>query len=68
MRTFHADKGIISMPVGAAIVLVLLLSFIVVFLVRHEDSHWLQNAFERSVKKIQIVQTMSRSASIPSQY
>jgi len=60
MRTFHADKGIISMPVGAAIVLVVLLSFIVVFLVRHEDSHWLQNAFERSVKKLQIVQTMSR--------
>jgi hypothetical protein len=60
MRTLQADKGITSMQVGVAIALVLLLSFLVAFLMRHEDSHWLQSAFERSVKKLQIIQTMSR--------
>jgi hypothetical protein len=60
MRTLQADKGITSMQVGVAIALVLLLSFLVAFLVRHEDAHWFQSAFERSVKKLHIMQTMSR--------
>jgi hypothetical protein len=60
MRTFHSGKGITSIQVGVAIALVLLLSCIVVFLLRPEDSHWLQSAFESSVKKTQILQTMSR--------
>ncbi|HSX81610.1 MAG TPA: MCP four helix bundle domain-containing protein [Candidatus Saccharimonadia bacterium] len=60
MRTRYSDKGMTRMQVGAAIGLVLLLSCIVVFLVRHEDSYGLQSAFERSVKKIHIIQTMSR--------
>ncbi len=60
MKTLHADKGITSMQVGVAIALVLLLSFLVVFLLRHEDANWLQSAFERSVQKLQLIQAMSR--------
>jgi hypothetical protein len=60
MRTLHADRGITSVQVGVAIALVLLLSFLVVFLVRHEDTNWPQSAFERSVKQLQIIQAMSR--------
>jgi Four helix bundle sensory module for signal transduction len=60
MRTLHADRGISSVQVGVAIVLVLLLSFLVVFLMRHEDTNWPQSAFERSVKQLQIIQAMSR--------
>jgi hypothetical protein len=60
MRTLHADKGITSIQIGVAIALVLLLSFLVVFLLRYEDANWLQSAFERSVKKLHIIQTMSR--------
>ena len=60
MKTWHANKGITSMQVGVAIALVLLLSFLVVFLLRHEDAHWLQSAFERSVQKLQLIQAMSR--------
>src|SRR4030095_15348406 len=40
--------------------LILLLSFLVVFLVRHEDANRFQSAFERSVQKLQLVQAMSR--------
>src|SRR5688572_495951 len=64
MRTFHsdkADKGITSIQVGAASALALLLFFIIAFLLRHEDVNWLQSAFERSVKKLQLIQTMSRN-------
>ncbi len=60
MRIFYSDKGMTRMQVGAAICLVLLLACIVVFLVRYDDSHGLQSAFEQSVKKIHIIQTMSR--------
>ena len=60
MRTLHANRGMTSRQVGVAIVLVLLLSSIVIFLVRHEDANWLQSAFERSVQRLQIIQTMSR--------
>ena len=54
MRTVHADRGMTSLQVGGAIALVLLLSLLVVFLVRHEDTNWLQSAFERSVQKLQL--------------
>jgi hypothetical protein len=60
MSTRHGDKGITSLQVGIVIAVVLLLSFVVVFLLRHEDTNWFQSAFERSVKKLQIIQTMSR--------
>jgi hypothetical protein len=60
MRPRHGDKGLTSLQVGIAIAVVLLLSFLVVFLLRHEDAYWLQSAFERSVKKLQIIQTMRR--------
>jgi Four helix bundle sensory module for signal transduction len=60
MRTGHTDKGITSIWIGVAIALVLLLCFIVVFLWRHEDTNWLQSAFERSVQKLKMIQTMSR--------
>ena len=59
MRTLHTDKGMTRMQVGIAIALVLLLSFLVVFLLRHEDANGLQSAFERAVKKLQIIQAMS---------
>jgi hypothetical protein len=59
MRT-RLDKGITSLQVGIVIAVVLLLSFLVVFLLRHKDANWFQSAFERSVKKLQIIQTMRR--------
>jgi hypothetical protein len=55
MKTWHADKGIASMQVGVAIALVLLLAFLVVFLVRYEDAHWFQSAFEQSVQRLQLI-------------
>lgn len=58
MRTVHSDKGITSIQIGVAIFLVLLLSFTVTFLWRHEDSSWLKTAFEKTGKKTQLVQTM----------
>jgi hypothetical protein len=48
------------MQVGATIGVVLLLSLLVTFLWRHEDSQGFQSVFERSVKKLQLLQTMSR--------
>ena len=60
MHTWHTKKGITRMQVGGAIALALLLFFIIAFLLRHEDVNWLQSAFERSVKKLQLIQTMSR--------
>jgi hypothetical protein len=60
VKTWHASKGITSLQVGAAIALVLLLSFLVVFFLRHEDASWFQSAFERSVQKLQLIQAMSR--------
>jgi len=54
------NKGIASRQVGVAIALVLLLSFLVAFLLRHEDANWLQSAYERKVQKFHIIQTMSR--------
>src|SRR5215831_17486615 len=60
MRTLRANRGMTIRQVGVAIVLVLLLSFIVTFLLRHEDANWFQSAFERSAKKLQLIQAMSR--------
>jgi hypothetical protein len=60
MKTWHANKGITSIQVGVTIALILLLAFLVVFLVRHEDANWFQSAFERSVQKLQRIQAMSR--------
>jgi hypothetical protein len=60
MSTLHAHKGITSLQVGGTIALVLLLSFVVVFLLRREDTHWLQSAFERSGQKLQLIQAISR--------
>src|SRR5262245_35658008 len=60
MKTLRADKGMTSMQVGVAIVLVLLLSSLVVFLFGHKDTNWLQSAFERSAQKLQLIQAMSR--------
>jgi hypothetical protein len=59
MSTRHGDKGMSSLQVGIAIAVVLLLSFLVAFLLRHEDAYWLQSAFERSMKKLHLLQTMS---------
>jgi len=60
MKTLHADKGITSIQVGVAIALVLLLSFLVVFLLRHEDPNWFQSTFEQSMQRLQLIQAMSR--------
>jgi hypothetical protein len=60
MRTWQADKGVTSLQVGIAIALALILFFLVTFFLRHKDATWLQSAFERSVKKLQLIQTMSR--------
>jgi hypothetical protein len=59
MSQRHLDKGLTGMQVGVAIALVLLLSCLVAFLLRHEDVDWLQSAFERSVQKLRLLQTMS---------
>jgi hypothetical protein len=58
MRTFHSDKGITSIQVGVAILLVILLFFIGTFLLRREDSIWLKTELEKTTKKTQLVQTM----------
>jgi len=60
MKTAHADRGALSIQVGVAIALVLLLSVLVVFLWRYNDANWFQSAFERSVQKLQLLQAMSR--------
>jgi chemoreceptor-like protein with four helix bundle sensory module len=60
MKSLHANKGITSIQVGVAIALILLLSFVVVFLWRNKDTNWFQSAFERSVQKLQLIQAMSR--------
>ena len=60
MRAFHADTDMTSLHVGVASALVLLLLFLIAFLLRHEDINRLQSAFVRSVKKLQLIQTMSR--------
>jgi hypothetical protein len=59
MRTLQADKGITSLQVGIAIAVVVLLSLLVMFVVRHEAIPWPPIAFERSVKKLHLMQTMS---------
>jgi hypothetical protein len=50
MKPWHANKGITSMQVGVAIALILLLSFLVVFLVRHEDANRFQSALGVALK------------------
>jgi hypothetical protein len=60
MKTLYANKGITGIQVGVAIALILLLSFLVVFLLRRDDTDWFQSAFERSVQKLQLIQVMSR--------
>jgi hypothetical protein len=59
MQIWPTNKGIISMQVGVAIALILLLSLLVVFLLRPEDTNWFQSAFERSAQKLQLIQAMS---------
>jgi hypothetical protein len=60
MRIFHADEGMTSLQTGVAIALVVFILFFVAFLLRHEDTNWFQSAFERKVKKLHIIQAMSR--------
>jgi hypothetical protein len=60
MRPFHSDKGVPSLQVGIASALALALFFIVAFFLRRGDVNWLQSTFERSVQKLQLIQTMSR--------
>jgi hypothetical protein len=60
MQRFPSDQGLTSIQVGVAITLALALFFIVAFLWRHEDSQWLHSAFEKSVQKLHLLQTMSR--------
>ncbi|HEY5867889.1 MAG TPA: hypothetical protein VI542_20415 [Candidatus Tectomicrobia bacterium] len=60
MRPFYSDKGITSIQIGFAIAVALLLFFFVAFLLRLVDVNWLQSAFERSVKKLHMIETMSR--------
>jgi hypothetical protein len=48
------------MQVGVALALVLTLLFLVAFLLRHQDANWFQSAWERSMKKLHIIQTMRR--------
>jgi hypothetical protein len=60
MRLLHADNGMTRTQVGVAIAGVLGLVLLLVFLVRHEDTPWLQGAFARSVRKLQLIQAMSR--------
>ena len=61
MRPFHSNTGMTSIQVGVAIALALVLFFIAAFLLRHKGSHGLQSAFERSMKKLHLLQTMSRA-------
>jgi hypothetical protein len=60
MRPFHSDKGVTSLQIGIASALALVLFFLVAFFLRRGDVNWLQSTFERSVQKLQLIQTMSR--------
>jgi hypothetical protein len=60
LTPFHSHTGITSIQAGATIALALLLPVIVAFLLRGVDVNWFQSAFERSVKKLHMIQTMSR--------
>jgi hypothetical protein len=60
LSPFHSHAGITSIQTGAGIALTLFLLFIVVFLSRRVDVNWFQSAFERSVKKLHMIQTMNR--------
>ena len=60
LSPFHSHRGIISIQTGAVIVLTLLLLFIVALLARRGDVDWFQSAFARSVKKLHMIQTISR--------
>jgi hypothetical protein len=60
MKKWHAEKGITRRQVGVAIVLLLPLSFLVMFLWRHKDAQWFQSAFEQSVQKLHLLQAMRR--------
>jgi hypothetical protein len=61
MRPWHAGKGITSIQIGVAIALVLLLSFIVAFFLRHENTNWLQSSWEKFAQQLQMIQTISRN-------
>jgi Four helix bundle sensory module for signal transduction len=54
----HSNKGITSLQIGFAISLAFLLIFIVAFFMSHEHSNRLKTEFEKSTKKIQLVQIM----------
>src|SRR5687767_14147252 len=60
LSPFRSHTGMTSIQAGAVIALPLLLLFIGVFLWSHGDVNWFQSAFERSVKKLQMLQGMSR--------
>ncbi|HZC00511.1 MAG TPA: hypothetical protein VE844_03850, partial [Gammaproteobacteria bacterium] len=60
LSPFHSHTGMTSIQAGAVIALPLLLLFIGVFLWSPGDVNWFQSAFERSVKKLHMIHTMSR--------
>ena len=59
VKTFHAEHGMTRLGVSVSIGVVLLLSLVVTFIWRNADPQWVQGAFARSVKKLQLLQTMS---------
>jgi len=60
MSPFHSDKGVTSLQVGIASALALVLFFLVAFFLRRGNVNWVQSTFERSVQKLQLIQTMTR--------
>jgi Four helix bundle sensory module for signal transduction len=60
VKTFHTEHGMTRLGVSVSIGVVLLLSFVVAFLWRNADPQWVQGAFARSMKKLQLLQAMSR--------
>jgi hypothetical protein len=59
VKTFHTEHGMTRLGVSVSIGVVLLLSLVVTFIWRNADPQWVQGAFARSMKKLQLLQAMS---------
>lgn len=59
VKTVHTEHGMTRLGIGAFIGVVLFLSLFVAFLWKNAESPLVQSTFERSVKKLQLLQTMS---------
>ncbi|MGE3538266.1 MAG: MCP four helix bundle domain-containing protein [Candidatus Tectimicrobiota bacterium] len=60
MRRWHVNTGLSAVQGAGALALLLFLAFLLVVLFRHDEAPRSPSVFERSVQKLQLLQTMSR--------